>query len=156
MGSLSLCDVGGHRRRGLVVNALGFGPKRPSPGAIIAGSSNNAGIDGGNNFLSPFGSSDTQTTDIRRSELIMPRAGTISTLEVRLVDATGVGESVVVTLLLNGATSGITVTIPQSQAIGTLVADVIHTAAIAVGDRLTLRMVPATFAGRIAWGFRFD
>jgi hypothetical protein len=78
-------------------------------------------------------------------QLPVPRAGTLRRLYVRHNAAIGNGNSVVYAILINGVATGLTVTL-ATGAVGQA-SDLINTAAVVAGDRVSLRAVKALGIG---------
>jgi hypothetical protein len=95
-------------------------------------------------YLSPGRSTSTaSTTDV--ASIPAPRAGTIRNLFVRHHSATGNGNNVVYTIMINGVATGLTVTL-ATGAIGQA-SDLVNTVAVAQGDRISLRATKAANVG---------
>ena len=71
----------------------------------------------------------------------MPRAGTLRRFFVRHNTATGNGNNVVYTVMVNGVATAITVTL-ATGAIGQA-SDLVNTVAVAQGDRVSIRATKA-------------
>ncbi|MEA3144081.1 MAG: hypothetical protein QOG31_1405 [Thermoplasmata archaeon] len=80
------------------------------------------------------------------SSYVMPRAGSIRQLRSVLRTALGAGETVVVTVFINGVASALTVTHPALAAANDAQADTVNEPVAALGDRITIQVV-STDAG---------
>jgi hypothetical protein len=94
-------------------------------------------------FLTPGRGGTAVTTDI--NELPAPRAGLLKNFFVRHNSANGNGNSVVYTVLVNGAATAITVTL-ATGVVGQA-SDTVHTVAIAQGNRISIRATKAVAIG---------
>jgi len=89
-------------------------------------------------YLSPGCTDDTAHTTI--TEFRVTRAGTFSKMRVRHNTASGNGNSIVYTLLVNGVASALTVSMASTASDGS---DLVNTAAVAVGDLVSLQVTKA-------------
>lgn len=88
-------------------------------------------------FRHPFGFSAVASTDVDSCEVIMPVAGTLRNLRIKLPTAPGVGTSVTYTVFKNGSATAITVTISGTNVAAT---DSSNSIAVAAGDRIVTQM----------------
>jgi hypothetical protein len=94
-------------------------------------------------YLTPGRGATASTTDTR--QMPSPRAGTLRNLYVRHNSAAGNGNSVVYTVMINGVATGITVTLASAAA--GQASDLVNTAAVVQGDRISLRATKALSIG---------
>lgn len=78
------------------------------------------------------------TTERYDNRLSAPRPAILTGLQVVCNGAPGAGESFVITVRKNGATTGITCTIVDTDTYGS---DTVNEAGVAVGDDITLQIV---------------
>lgn len=88
-----------------------------------------------------FGGSQSAEDTAEDSFIIAPVAGALRNLRVHLGTAPGTGENVVLTVRVNGADTGITVTIANTDVAGS---DTTNTAAVSAGDRISVSSVTST------------
>jgi hypothetical protein len=119
--------------------AAGAGP------AVLAFGDGNIGAAADTRFLGPWFGGQGEVASTSIIEVVMPRAGVLRNLFVRHNAATGNGNSVVYTVMLNGVATALTVTL-ATGAIGTA-SDLINTVTVAQGDRIALRAVKAAAIG---------
>lgn len=112
-----------------------------SDSTVLTWGNANVGAAADTRFLSPGRDNSAVALVVDVTQIPAPRAGTLRRLYVRHNTAGGNGNSVVYTVLINGAATGITVTIP-SGAVGQ-VADLVNTAAVVAGDRISLQLAKA-------------
>jgi hypothetical protein len=115
------------------------GPRGPSANTIIGGTIRDPNsVENSSSYSTVFGF-DRTDTDVQ--QLIMPSAGTVQNLQVKLESAPGTGTAYVVNVLRNGANSS-----PSLQCIasnpGTTCADInpLHAITYDAGDTISIRM----------------
>lgn len=116
------------------------------------------GLGTGTKYHGPNGASQAGISAIGDDddEWIAAEAGTLGLLRIISSTATGAGDSVEITIMVNGVASTLTATIPQNTAANTLVADTTHFPAIAAGDRVKVRSVIVDAQShKASWSFFF-
>lgn len=91
-------------------------------------------------WVSFFGGSTASTTEIY-TESLVSTPGTLRNLRVALTGPPGAGNSYSFTVRKNGADTGLTVTISDSDTDGS---DLSNSVTVVAGDRITLKMVPTS------------
>ncbi len=116
----------------------------PGIGTMIWGTQFNAqvvaGFDGCYAFSSSFGTTTCAAGASGANFTAVTVAGTLRNFYVSTSGTQGANGALVVTLAINGVDSAVTISIPGGTAAG-LFSDVTHTAAVVVGDRLSLHLV---------------
>jgi len=110
-------------------------------GAILTWGDNSIGAGADTRYLTPGRSIATAPLTPGVYQLPLSRSGTARRLIVRHNTAAGNGNVVVYTLLLNGAPTALTVTVPSGAVAQAI--DLVNAAAVVVGDRLELQATKA-------------
>lgn len=93
-------------------------------------------------YLSPgYGDATAQTTPIQQ---VVPTAGTLRNLRVKHNSPAGNGNAIVYTVRINGAATGVTVSLAST---GTDGADTVNTAAVVAGDKIDIIVTKAVTVG---------
>ena len=93
-------------------------------------------------------SSSTTETDVG---IIMPIAGTLKNFYIDVSANTLDAGNTVFTIMLNGVATSITKTV--AFGVTSVTSDLVHTATIAIGDRISLRAVVSGSTGMIKYSF---
>lgn len=112
--------------------------------AVLAFGNNSVAASADTRFLDQWGSTTTAGL-LQTTPIVAPRSGVLRNLFVRHQAAVGNGNSVEYTVLINGVVTTITVTLATGTV--TQASDLINTAAVVQGDRITLRAVKALALG---------
>lgn len=120
----------------------------------ILGGTNNAISNTAVNFQSPLaGRSSWQTADTLANQIV-PVAGTLKNLRVRLGATPGVGKSIAITIYKNGSPTSLTTTIADNATTGT---DSTDTVSFAPGDTMSIATAPTNTPSTpyVRWALEF-
>jgi len=130
--------TGGTTQTSYGIGAFGFTPSTGST-TILGGSINGGTVTTTATYNAPLGTT-TSTTQANAS-LTMPRACSISKLNVVQITANGSGVTTTFTLEKNGSDTAITGTITNGSGTGVIAVDSSHTVSFAKGDLMSLKYV---------------
>lgn len=113
--------------------------------AVFGFGDGNVGAAADTRFLGPWFGGQGEVASTSIIDIIAPRAGVLDNLFVRHNAATGNGNNVVYTVMLNGVATALTVT-RATGAVGTS-SDLVNTVTVAQGDRIALQATKAAAIG---------